>query len=263
VRAPPRGGADAGRILPAALDRDAELPGAARFVPGVLGQALYLEGGGRVDCGNHPAYDATEGISIELWVHPLSDRGGVLVQRGTGFAAALDKRAEGLTPRFDLNFASGTADEKGNLTSVVAESRTFEAKGAIVPVKRWSRVIFTYDRSAVTIAVDTGRGPVERLRVEEKATLLPSKDARLFLGGGEAAAFHGYIDDVRVDGVLAGAAQPLPREMRVVGPSRRIHFLRGRLHPAHHSRAESIVLESGKRRREILVSTEGVVEQGK
>jgi hypothetical protein len=257
----PDGGDVVTRVLAGAMDRNGDLPGGSSFVPGVLGQALYLEGGGRVDCGNHPAYDATEGISIELWVHPLGDRGGVLVQRGSGVSLSLDKRADGLVPRFDLAFSAGQADASGKVSSSFTESRSFEAKGATVPLKRWSRIIATYDRSAVTIAVDTGRGPVERFRKEEHAPLAPSTEARLYLGGTEGASFHGYLDDIRIDGVLGGDLLPLPPQMSLAGPSRRIHFLRGRLHPGHHTRAETIVIHGERRKRSISVSTEGVVSK--
>jgi hypothetical protein len=102
---------------------------------------------------------------------------------------------------------------------------------------------------------------VERFRKEEHAPLAPSTEARLYLGGSEGAAFHGYIDDVRIDGVLGGDLLPLPPQMSLAGPSRRIHFLRGRLHPGHHTRAETIVIQGERRKRSISVSTEGVVSK--
>jgi hypothetical protein len=120
--------------------------------------------------------------------------------------------------------------------------------------------VATYDRSAVTISLDTGRGPVEKLRERETAPLAPSRKADLYVGGSTDSAFRGAIDDIRIEGVLGEAYEPFPPQVLVEGPTRRIRFLGGKLDPAYHSRPEVIVLKYGSRTRRIVIGLEGAVE---
>jgi prepilin-type N-terminal cleavage/methylation domain-containing protein len=245
--------------LQGALDRNGVLPPGAAFRRGVVGQALFLETGGAVEVRNHPAFDATQGIHIDLWVFPKDNQGGVLLHRGEGLHLALTRGAEGPGVRWDLAFRSGAAD--GPTSSGIVESRRFEPAGLALPVNRWSRVICSYDLFAVTISVDTGRGAVERLREAEKTPLAPSRDNPLFVGGGgQGGTFRGGIDDVRVAGVLGEAYEPFPAQVVVEGPSRRIRYKNGRLDPEYHNRPETLVLHYGKRSRTIVIGIEGNIE---
>jgi hypothetical protein len=244
-----------------ALDRNGTLPAGAVFRDGVIGRALFLEGGGAVDCGNYSVYDATEGIAVDLWVFPTSVAGGTLVRRGESLTLALTRQSEGLGIRLDLGFASLSGVPGESISSAIREGRNFEPKGVLLPVNRWSRVVATYDRNHVTILVDTGRGAVEKLRAAEKAPLSPQVDANLYIGGGGGAGrtFKGGIDDVRLDGVLVSDFQPFPAGVSVDGPTRRIRFVNDKLDPAYHTGPESLVLRYGQRKREIVIGLEGNV----
>jgi len=262
---PPEPGEDAG-VLQGAMDRNGSLPGGVKFENGVIGKCLDLGGVGAVDCGDHPAYDVTDGISISLWVFPSSLRGGTLVQRGPNLGVSLVPAGDALTVLFELGLTQGKDAAPGKApSSAVPESHTYQPKALRVREKQWIRIVVAYERTpeggTVTIAADQGFGPVEHLRVEEKGSMLamvPSRGAELLLGGGRIP-FHGMNDDVRIDGVIGEEPRPFAAGVKVLGPSRRIRFLSGKLDPARHQQAETIVLVSGDRRREIVIGLEGSV----
>ena len=243
-----------------ALDRNADVPPGATFQDGVVGKAISLAGGGALDFGNHPAYDATEGVSIDIWVCPSTAGTGTLVKRGEGLGLYLVRGGDGPSVRLELGFAAAGVGVSTNPESTVMETRKFEARSAVLPVGRWSRIVATYDRSAVTISIDVGRGPVEKLRERETAPLAPSRKSNLYVGGGSDSSFKGLLDDLRIEGVLGENYEPFPPQVVVEGPTRRIRFLGGRLDPAYHSRPEHLVLKYGRRTKEIVVGLEGNVE---
>ena len=245
-----------------ALDRNGELPPAATFKDGVMGKAIFLEGSA-IRCGNHPAYDATRGISLDLWVYPTVATSGTLIRRGNSLELATTREEGGVGVRWILGFAAGGAQVEGAKPgSVTAETREFHPKDAVLPLNKWSRILCTYDGSHVVIATDLGRGPVERLReaVPGHIPLAPSSQDELFVGGGKSS-FRGGIDDVRLEAVLGESYEPFAPLIQIEGKSKRIHFLNGKLDPSRHSRSESIVLVYGKRRKEIVIGLEGNLEQ--
>ena len=248
--------AEGTNFIVGALDRNGELPPAAVFKDGVMGKAIFLEGNA-IRCGNHPAYDATRGIAIDLWIYPTVATAGTLVRRGTGLDLSTTREEEGVGVRWVLGFASsGAVVEGAKPGSVTAETAEFHAKDAVLPLNRWSRIVATYDGAHVVIAVDLGRGPVERLRQVVNKPLAPSSQDELFIGGGKTS-FRGGIDDVRLEAVLGESYEPFAPLIRVEGKSRRIYFLNGKLDPSRHSRPESLVLTFGKRRKEIVIGLEG------
>jgi len=244
------------------MDRNGSVPPGATFQGGVIGQAIFLTGGGALDFGNHPAYDATEGVAIDVWIYPTANSTGTIVRRGDGLGLYTVRGADGPTVRFELAFASGPLGTAGGAESAIVETRKFEAQGALIPLNRWSRIVATYDRSAVTIALDTGRGPVEKLRERESAPLAPSRKSNLYVGGGggSGSSFRGGIDDLRIEGVLGESYEPFPAQVLVEGPTRRIRFLGGKLDPAYHSRPEPLILKYGRRTKEIVIGLEGGVQ---
>lgn len=266
---PPSGETD----MAGALDRNGILPPGAAFREGVIGKALFLDSGGAVDCGDHPAYDATEGVSIDVWVHPLSSSGGTLVRRGDGLGLYLTRGQNGLGIRFELAFSTGgtgapAAPGSGGIPpastrpeSTIVDIKKFDAREVAIPVGRWSRVVASYDRRDVVISLDLGRGPVEKFRTEERHPLAPTRKSRLYVGGGggDGSSFRGGIDDIRIEGVLGENYEPFPPDVRVRAEkkSNRIRYLGGKLDPAWHTTAQTIVLEYGKRRREIVIGLEG------
>lgn len=254
----PAKGADPTTLV-GALDRNGLLPAGAVFKDGILGKALFLEGGGAVDCGNYSVYDATEGIAIDLWVFPTTLAGGTLVHRGESLTLSLVRQNEGLGVRLDLGFASVGAS--GKAESSLREGRHFEPKDATLPLQRWSRILVTYDRNHVVLLLDTGRGAVEKLRKEEKAPLSPQPDANLYIGGGGAggSSFRGGIDDVRIEGVVGSDYTPFAEGVSIQGPTRRIYFRNGKLDGSRHSRPETLILRYGQRERQIVVGMEGNV----
>jgi len=254
--------AENNEVLVGAYGRDGRLTPGAEFRDGVIGKALFVRGAA-VNCGNYSAYDATDGVAVDLWVFPEGNQGGTLVSRGSGLSLSLLRRGTGLGIRFDLAFAAGTEDASTATASTIAITRSFEPKDFVLPPNRWTRIRASYDRSAVVLAVDQGRGPVERFRQPERGALMPTREAELFLagGGGAGASFLGGIDDVRIEGVLGENPEPLPHPIEILGRSRRIWFLGGKLDPAHHSRPETIILKSGKREREVVIGTEGTILQ--
>jgi len=261
---PPQGTTE----IQAAMDRTGTVPSGATFRDGVIGKAIFLEAGGAIDCGDHAAYDATEGVSIDVWIHPTSNAGGTLVRRGESLGLYLTRGATGLGVRFELGFAAvqGTAaaaaGAKGAAAdgqSAIVETRRFEARDCGIPANKWTRIVASYDRSHVVIAVDYGRGPVEKLRQGEKAPLAPAKKTRLYVGGGggDGASFKGGIDDLRIEGVLGEGNEPFAPQVRVTGKVNRIYFLGGKLDPTRHTSNQTITIEYGKRKRVIEIGMEG------
>jgi prepilin-type N-terminal cleavage/methylation domain-containing protein len=254
--------------LQAALDRTGTIPPGATFRDGVIGKAIFLEAGGAIDCGDHAAYDATEGVSIDLWIYPTTNAGGTLVRRGESLGLYLVKGATGLGVRFELGFAAGQAATaaaavaKGaalDAQSAIVETRRFEARDLGIPLNKWTRIVASYDRTNVVISVDYGRGPVEKLRQPERNPLSPARKTRLYVGGGGAdgSSFRGGIDDLRIEGVLGEGSEPFAPQVRVTGKTKRIHFLGGKLDPAWHPANETITIEYGKRKRVIEIGLEG------
>ena len=259
-------------VLQGALDRNGSLPPTASFREGIIGRALFLDGGA-VDCGDYPAMDATEGVSVDLWVYPTGLTGGTLVRRGEGLGLSLTRQVEGMGIRLELGFrspppaaAAGAAPGAGSSATSASdptESRTFDVRGVSVPANRWTRIIATYDKSKVEknvqVFVDLGRGPVERFSQREKNPLAPSRKSHLYLGGGggDGAAFRGGIDDLRIEGILGEAFEPFPAQVKVLGPSRKVFFAGGKLDQTHHSLAETIVIQYGRREKTILIGLEG------
>ena len=255
--------AEGTNYIAGALDRNGEVPAAASFKSGVMGQAVFLEGSA-IRCGNHPAYDATRGISIDMWVFPTVAASGTLVRRGNGLELSTTREEGGVGIRWVLAFATGGAVVEGAKPgSVTSENREFHPKDAVLPLNRWSRILCTYDGSHVAIAIDLGRGPVERLRerIPRGEPLAPSSEDELFIGGGGKGSFRGGIDDVRLESVLGESYEPFAAQIRVEGKSRRIYYLNGKLDPTRHTRPETIVLTYGKRRKEIVIGLEGNLEQ--
>ena len=247
-------------FIAGALDRNGELPAGATFKDGVMGKAIFLEGSA-IRCGNHPAYDATSGIALDLWVFPTVAASGTLVRRGNSLELATTREEDGVGVRWVLGFAAGGAQVEGAKPgSVTAELREFHPKDAVLPLNKWSRILCTYDGSHVVISTDLGRGPVERLRQPEQKPLAPSSQDDLFVGGGKSS-FRGGIDDVRLEAVLGESYEPFAPLIQIEGKSKRIYFLGGKLDPSRHSRPESIVLTYGKRRKEIVIGLEGNPEQ--
>jgi len=257
---PPLPGTD---WLAGAFDRNGQLPPASEFKDGVIGKALFLQGGA-VNCGNHAAYDATRGVALDVSVFPTVATSGTLVHRGTALDLSTTRQDGGVGVKLVLGFSRGeTAVEGAKPGSVVAETQDFQPKDTVLPLNKWSRILATYDGSHVVISVDLGRGPVERLRVKENSPLAPASRDELFLGGGGGAGrtFKGGIDDVRLEGILGEAYEPFPPQVLVEGRSRRIYFLNGKLDPTRHSRPEPITLLFGQRKKEIVIGLEGNIVQ--
>ena len=153
----------------------------ARFVKAGMGHALRFDGKDDfVDCGNGPALDLTETVSLEAWVYPESiptDHPGIL---GKGIGSY------GLT-----YYVYGDCHlyiSNGHQTAV----------GSLVP-GTWQHVVGTFDGHNVRLYIN---GELKgSLLLDKKAPI--RRDDRFLIGSrapwdGSRAYFNGVIDEARI-----------------------------------------------------------------
>jgi prepilin-type N-terminal cleavage/methylation domain-containing protein len=231
------------------------------FPWGHTGGAAVFERGGTINFGNYPDYDLMEGVSIDVWVYPTENMAMGILEKGDSYGLRLQRGNGGPVVEAFLRLAP-PGQKKTALTRSTVQ--TFRVRDHPLLLNRWNRIIFSYDRTATTIAIDSfGRGAVERLRMleadsadtapddesaEEMALrlsgrlIVPATDDDMLVGN-EPGPLIGRIDDLKVAGILSGLHRPLPDDVVLRGGIRKIRFRDGKLDPAYHRAPETIVIE--------------------
>lgn len=160
------------------------IKGAVRVPDGRYGQALQFDGvNDWVTVKDNPSLDLSTGMTLEAWVHPLSEtKGGntvILKQASKGEVYALYSAEDSDLP------ASYISD--GDYHGVTGSNR--------LPVNTWSHLVATYDGNYQRLYVNG----VKVAESAQKASIQQSK-GKLRIGGNSLwkEYFHGYIDEVRI-----------------------------------------------------------------
>lgn len=210
---------------------------------GRVGGGLRL-GGGKIDCGAFAAYDVTDGLTAELWMKPDSAGSADLMSKGDALRVRLEAGSR-------ISASIQVQDEHG------AEKVALSAAIPAVRPGQWLGVRVAYDRTALTIATDSGFGWVVRGRKDELRRLAPAPDTSLTVGG-----FSGMLDDFRFAGVHSTEPVKMPQGVKLVTNGNKpqiIHFLGGRLDPAVHLSEARIAIETGGRRTTLVIAPNGAL----
>jgi prepilin-type N-terminal cleavage/methylation domain-containing protein len=208
---------------------------------GRIGGGLRLAGG-KIDCGAYAAYDVTDGLTAELWIKPDASGSADLVTKGDALRLRLEA---GTTVSAVIQVQDEHGAEKVSLAAPVPPVRPYA----------WTGIRVAYDRSALTIATDTGYGWVVRGRKDETRRLAPAPDSSLMVGG-----YSGVLDDFRFAGVHSTEPFVMPPGVKIVGTKpQSIYFLGGRLDPARHLGPAQIVMESAGRRTTLEIAQNGAL----
>jgi hypothetical protein len=229
---------------------------------GHTGGGLGFESGGTVDFGNFSEYDLVEGVSLSLWVYPTVNGQMDLVRKGASYGIRLRRGPGAPIVEGFLNLAE-EADGQAR-----PSRQNFLLPDFPLTLNRWHRVVLNYDRTAMTISIDSfGRGPLLRLRQAETRRIVPDREAPLTVGGDDGPVV-GRVDDMIVAGILAGADRPLPTEVTIKPRGLKgevktwqLRFRDGKLDPEFHRAEEDITLLFGGREFEIRVNLMGEIEK--
>jgi hypothetical protein len=254
--------------------------GGGRLEPfpwGHTGGAAVLDPGGSINFGNFPDYDLSEGVSIDVWVFPTENRTMGVIRKGESYGIRLLRGQGGPVVEGFLSLAP--AGTKKSLLKVRASKERYRVSDHPLLLNRWNRIVLSYDRTAVTIHIDSfGRGAVERLRELEADKLkaatvdsdeakkrlegrviVPDFDSDLVIGGGTDGPFIGRMDDLKIAGIISGVHRPLPEDMEILGKLTKIRYRDGKLDPAFHRGPVTIVLRFEGVETPITIGTQGTV----
>jgi prepilin-type N-terminal cleavage/methylation domain-containing protein len=229
---------------------------------GHTGGGLGFQSGGTVDFGNYSEYDLTEGVSLSIWVYPTENAQMDLLRKGNSYGIRLRRGPGAPIVEGFLNLDESVGGQtRGARQAYLVPDRP-------LTLNRWNRVVMNYDRTAVSIAVDSfGRGPLERLRQSESRKIVPDNEAQLTVGG-QDGPIVGRVDDMMVAGILAGAERTLPTEVTLKprGPKGeiktwQIRMRDGKLDPEFHRAAASIFLLFSGQEYEVRVNLMGEIEK--
>lgn len=221
---------------------------------GRVGGGLRLQGH-TINCGSYPNYDVTDGLAAEIWfrIEPSTDGRGstrvTLIKKGTGFAADFERGTSGKSA---VTVKLGLRDEQGGHTEL--------RRAITLPDVRegeWTGFRMVYDRKNLITYLDQGYGPIEVDRHPETRELRPDRDADLVLMG---TGFNGWVDDVRIGGVLRADPIRMPADVQLLGNERSIRFASGRLDPAAHQGVEVIGVQFGDNSSYLEIGTNGQVQ---
>lgn len=179
-----------GSIANAVLEKsEARLQGGEpTFVPGMIGQAIALNGEQHVDAGDLANFSQDDRFSYGAWVYPQGD--GAILSRLDD-----EKQYEG----YDVLLAGGKV--KVYMGSRELDDAIMLVTVESVPSDQWHHVMVTYDATqwarGVNIYIDGERA---ELIVHNDSSNNPFRSTQpLRIGSRSASArFRGQIDDVRI-----------------------------------------------------------------
>jgi prepilin-type N-terminal cleavage/methylation domain-containing protein len=223
--------------------RDCDFGGATvDATAGRVGGGLKL-GGQRVNCNSYPAYDVTDGVTVEFWMKPDASFAGDVVTKGDAIKVRVESGGR-------IAATVGVKADHG--VDRVASSAQIPA----VRPGQWLGVKVTYDRSALVLYTDNGFGWVPRGLPKLETRKMVVSNEPLTVGG-----FSGILDDFQFAGVHSTEPLVVPPTVKILGkkPYEPIHFVGGRLDPAVHLVPRSISLESQGRRTTLEIALNGTL----
>lgn len=160
------------------------IKGAVRVPNGRYGQALQFDGvNDWVTVNDNPSLDLSTGMTLEAWVHPLSETKG-------GNTVILKQAPKGEV------YALYSEEDSGLPASYIKDSEYHGVTGSNrLPVDNWSHLVATYDGNYQRLYVNGAKVA----EIAQKASIQQSK-GKLRIGGNSLwkEYFHGYIDEVRI-----------------------------------------------------------------
>ncbi len=249
------------------------LEGAARYVPGPLGQAARFDGKGFVDAGNVADFGFFDKFSLAAWINPAGKHGGTILSRMTD-----SDKAEG----YSMVLEAGHIHV--NLIKRWLDDAIRVQTEKPVSANHWHHVMVTYDGSrlaqGIKIYVD---GELQKLKVnldDLNQSFQTKEPFRIGHGGGPDSGFYGAIADVRVydhvvsaaDAGLVAETEPINAIVAIPGEKRsrrqahklRTYFLEKLAAPAiKQARRNLLDLEKAYEKLDESIPTTMVMEEMK
>ncbi|MCP4455854.1 MAG: hypothetical protein GY809_30720, partial [Planctomycetes bacterium] len=155
--------------------------GTATYVPGMVGQALELDGSSFVDCGNLPAYNVGENITMAVWINI------------PGFT----KTWETILSKGDNSYRFGTNNSGGPHFGMNGPSGGWFNGAVTIDDGEWHHAACTYDGAYAAIYID---GELDT--DADKTGAFGGDDVHPFYIGENAQAtgrmLGGTVDDVQL-----------------------------------------------------------------
>lgn len=164
-------------------------------VPGMIGNAVHLQGETVIPVGQAASFDWNEPFTLCAWIKPSTIKKGMMiaakVEPSTNRGYALSIRRGTLSAAIVHDRGNGLGYYAGTKSQV-----DYSSEGAIVPM-RWTHVAITYDGSGRRLSgqlyID-GRSTSLSIKQDARLTATIRNSAPLVVGQG----FVGSIDDVRI-----------------------------------------------------------------
>ena len=119
-------------------ERHGTMNGTATYVPGMVGQALELDGSSYVDCGNLPAYNVGENLTMAVWFNV------------PGFT----KTWETILSKGDNSYRFGTNNSGGPHFGMNGPSGGWFNGAVTIDDGEWHHAACTYDGALAAIYID-------------------------------------------------------------------------------------------------------------
>jgi hypothetical protein len=160
---------------------DGRVVGTAQWVPGKIGGALQFNGSTYVDCGNKPALNVRDQITMSFWfkVQAFSNTWEAFLAKGDGAYRA--SRSNGTDNATHMGITGGNY---------------FDAV-TIITDNQWHHWAGTYDGTTAKIFID---GKLDAFR-QYSGQIGDSSSYNLYIGENAQATgrqLHGLLDDVRI-----------------------------------------------------------------
>lgn len=161
-------------------DSGTNAAGVVTFAAGHVGQAFQFDGQSEVAVVDQAAHDATNALTLDAWINPVSANGGSFVFRGN----------RGGNPQPYSLFLNGNR----TITFRVGNNSTFDAMASFssVPLNTYSHIAATYDGTRMRIYIN---GVLDAVKTTTIGTLGNNGDLPLYIG---TFGFQGAVDELEI-----------------------------------------------------------------
>jgi len=178
-----------GNLAIEVVARDGASHGKPQWVPGRLGNAVYLDGASWLDAGDVGGFSFFDKFSLAARINPANGKGGAILSRMVD-----SDRADG----YSVSLVHGKLHVQ-LVKRWLDDAIRLETVDSLEP-KHWHHVFVTYDgsREAQGIKVYIN-GALARVKVNlDDLNQNFNTDEPLRIGAGGGSRFHGAIDDVQI-----------------------------------------------------------------
>jgi prepilin-type N-terminal cleavage/methylation domain-containing protein len=212
---------------------------------GKIGKCLRLADGAYVDVGDSADFDLGDGGYLEAFIRLDEQTGYIFCKEGSY--------------SLEVDFSGALI---GTLTGKAGteESARVKADAYRIPLRRWTKVAFAWDRLSTRLLVDdclVGRGPGGRPRITPNSPLCIGRDSGNMLG---------LVDEARVLSVESGRSSQVPQTCVIehnAAPWNAVHFAPdGSLDMRYHAGPVTVSFTNENRVRKVTVSMLGATQRG-